>query len=326
NLKGLRVNIWEEIKHPISPFADIAAVFRLAKYFKDNKIDVVNTHSSKAGILGRLAARLAGVKKVVHTVHGFSFHEYQNPAAHLFFVMIESFFAGVTSKFVAVGKDVADYGIKKGVGTRDKYIVIRPGIDVNAFKHGISQAKKQKFLSKYGLDRDKFTVVMIGNCKKQKNPMGFAAVACLALEKIPDMQFIFAGDGPLKAKAEKYVAERGFSGKVKFIGWTDEPDVLIKSSDLFLLTSLWEGIPCALAQAAAAGLPIIASDIAGNREFMSAIGAKKFLYPALDYSAAAALIGGIYTGKMKYKASPNEIVAEFDSEKMTRQYAVLFKE
>jgi glycosyltransferase involved in cell wall biosynthesis len=173
--KGVRVNLWTEIRHPINVFFDVIAIFKLRAYFIKNKIDIVHTHSSKAGILGRMAAFTAGTKKVVHTIHGFPFHEYQNPFIHYVYVLIEKIFANITNKLVAVGRDVMEYGFSKGVGNRDKYVIIRPGIDVDLFKN--AKVDRRKYLKKYGLNPCLFTVGMVGNLKKQKNPHGFVKIA-----------------------------------------------------------------------------------------------------------------------------------------------------
>ena len=112
-LKGVKIILMPELKHPISLFDDMKAVSTLTKFFTDNKIDIVHTHSSKAGIIGRLAAKFAGVKNVIHTVHGFSFHEYQNPVIHAMYVVLEKLAAPWTNTLVAVGQDVIKYGLKK---------------------------------------------------------------------------------------------------------------------------------------------------------------------------------------------------------------------
>jgi glycosyltransferase involved in cell wall biosynthesis len=324
---GLQFHLWPDLIHPIHPVADAIALFKLYSYFKNNNIDIVHTHSSKAGILGRLAAWMAKVPMIIHTIHGFPFHEFQNPAAHYAYLLMEKMFAEITTKYIAVGKDVKVYGLKKGVGREEQYEIIRPGVDLKQFKIQNSKFKSERsaFLGKHGLKNDAFTVGMIGNCKKQKNPMAFADVARRVLKEKPDTQFIFAGDGPLKEYAQEYVKARKISDKVKFIGWTDEPEIFMKSIDLFLLTSLWEGIPCTLAQAAAAGKPIVASDIEGNREFMTETGAEKYLYkPKNTAEAAVKVVEVIKQGVKSYKSSPAKLLKEFNLKHMQKQHEDLY--
>jgi len=316
--KGVVVNLWDEIAHPISPLLDSIAVFKLARYFKRNNMEIVNTHSSKAGILGRKAAMLAGVKRVYHTVHGFPFHEYQNPTAHFFYVMIEKIFAKITTKLIAVGRDTAEYGIKKGVGDAGMYEIIRAGIETAAFKG--KKPKDRAFLKKHGLDPRKFTAGMIGNLKKQKNPDGFIAAAKAALKAEPDMQFVFAG-GSAAGAQEGYES----SEKIKFIGWTGEPGRFMRAIDIFFLPSLWEGLPCTLVQALCAGKPCVASDIGGNREILELAGDKRLLYNPKSPEDAAALIAGIKRGKIKPAKIKSAALKEFDEDYMVREYERVFK-
>ncbi len=326
NLK-LTVNLWEELVHPISPILDFLAVIKLISYFEKNKIDIVHTHSSKAGLLGRVAAHYADVPKIVHTVHGFPFHEYQNPIMHFIYVMLEKIAAKITTKLVSVGNDVTGYGLKKSVGTAEQYVMIRAAVDLKAFggrrsEFGVKGKGRAKFLGQYGLAPDKFTVGMIGNLKKQKNPSGFIKVAAEAIKLDPDLQFIFAGGGDGMEDLVEMTRHYDIHDKVKFIGWVEKPEIFMASIDLFLLTSLWEGLPCTLAQAFAAGKPVVASDIGGNREFVEKFSAG-WLYPPFDYKTAAREIFEAKRKMIKYEPRKKGF-DEFELKDMLKKYERLF--
>jgi glycosyltransferase involved in cell wall biosynthesis len=323
-IKDLKLAFLDELIHPVDLFFDVIAYLRLISYFEKNRIDIVHTHSSKAGLLGRLAAATAGNKpKIVHTVHGFPFHEYQNPAARLVYVLLERFAGLFTDKLIAVGSDVAAYGLKNGVGTQEKYKTIRAGIDLRKFKAGAAEKKAGRALiEKYGLKAGRFTVVMIGNLKKQKNPMAFAAIAEKACKKEDDIQFVFAGDGPMMENVRDFLVKRGVSGRVKFIGWSNEPEKLLAAADLYLLTSLWEGLACTLVQAAAEGKPVIASDIDGNREFINLTGCGE-LYAASDTESAAGKILAVKTGKLKFR-NKKAALKQFDLKYMLKEHGLLY--
>lgn len=313
--RGPRVELWDEIVHPIRPGMDLAAYRKLKQYFIENKIDVVNTHSSKAGLLGRLAARAAGVKKIIHTVHGFPFHKYQNPLMHWGYVLLERFAAAFTYKLAAVGNDVKEYGLKKGVGKSGQYEVIRAGVELKKFMK--QKTKDRSFIRAQGLDPKLFTVGMIGNLKKQKNHKEFIEIAKAVTAKSGKIQFIFAGGYASGGRS----VETG-SDRIKFIGWTDEPEAFMEGIDCFLLTSLWEGLPCTLAQAAAAGRYIIATDIFGNREFVKQAGG--FLYKQGNTAQAAQRI--IQLANKPVKAKPDAgFLREFDSVLMVKNYEKLFR-
>jgi|DewCreStandDraft_4_1066084.scaffolds.fasta_scaffold03495_9 glycosyltransferase involved in cell wall biosynthesis len=318
--KDVVVNLFNEIVHPINLFYDTIAIFKLRDYFIKNKIDIVHTHSSKAGIIGRKAAYLAGVRKIIHTVHGFPFHKYQNFFVHFIYVIIEKIFAFITDKLIAVGYDVMKYGLSKGVGNKEKYIVIRPGIEINLFKK--QKVNKKEYLKKYDLNPKVFTIGMIGNCKKQKNPAGFIEIAKKVLNEITDVQFVFVGGGKDLIKYQKIIKNQNLSNKIKFIGWIDEPEKFLKSIDLFLLTSLWEGLPCTLVQAVCAGKLCVATDIDGNREFMQKIGLQDYLFPPFDYDKAKEII--IEIKNKRQKKPKTSILYEYDLKYTLNKYVEIY--
>lgn len=320
-IAGINLVFMDELIHPIHLILDFAAYIKLVSYFKKNNIEIVHTHSSKAGLLGRLAAATADNKPVIfHTVHGFPFHEYQNKAAHLMYVMLERFAGIFTKKFIAVGADVTEYGIKNRVGTREKYAVIRAAVDVGLFKN--ARADRKKYLEGLGLNPRVFTIGMIGNLKKQKNPMGFIKTAALALKKNGNLQFVFAGGGPLRENAVELIDKYKIGDRVKLLGWINEPEKFLKCIDVFLLTSLWEGLPCTLVQAAAAGVRVIAGNISGNAEFVNLTGAGE-LYPPLDYAAAAEAVLRASNGKPGKKIRAFAL-KEFDVKYMVKEHEKLY--
>jgi len=318
---GVTYQLLKEIKHPISLIDDTKALFELKKYFENNKIDVVHTHSSKAGILGRKAAWLAGVKKIVHTIHGFSFHEHQNFLMHGIYRFLEISMAAITDDLIAVGEDVVDYGIKMGVGRAGKYTVIRAGVELKKFKKAAANARAA--VKKYGIKPGQYTVGMIGNLKKQKNPLAFVEVAKRVVEKYPKARFIFAGDGPLRKKAEELISRYGLSNNVELLGWVEKPEEFMAACNLFLLTSLWEGLPCTLAQAAAAGKICVATDIYGNREIIKGLG-EGYLFKPSDYDSAAAYIIEEMSKKSRYKPQSAKYLSQFDADLMVKQHEKLY--
>ncbi|MBN2754572.1 MAG: glycosyltransferase family 4 protein [Candidatus Goldbacteria bacterium] len=318
---GVTYQLWKEIKHPISPFDDAKAVFKLMRYFKDNKIDIVHTHSSKAGILGRKAAWLAGVKKIVHTIHGFSFHEYQNFLMRSIYRFLEISMALITDDLIAVGEDVVDYGIKMGVGKAGKYTVIRAGVELEKFKKTAALGKV--FKKKYGIKTGQYVVGMIGNLKKQKNPLAFIEIAKRVIEKNPKVIFKFAGDGPLRQKAEELISRYELNNNVELSGWVEKPEEFMAACDLFILTSLWEGLPCTLAQAAAAGKICVASDVYGNREIIKGLGAG-YLFKPSDYDSAAAYIIEEMSKKSGYKPRSAQYLSQFNADLMVKQHEKLY--
>ncbi|MFP4465612.1 MAG: glycosyltransferase [Candidatus Goldiibacteriota bacterium] len=320
-IEGISFVLMEDLKHPVSPVYDFKAMIKLKNYFMKNQIDVVHTHSSKAGFIGRIAAKKAKVKKIIHTVHGFPFHEFQNPVLHYCYVLAERYAAGFTHVLAAVGRDVKEYGLLNKTGKEGQYEIIRAGIDIKKTEEAGSD--RRNFLLQHGLEPGVFTVGMIGNFKKQKNPLEFAEIAEEAISKNSGIQFIFAGDGPLREKTEKKLKEYGIASKVKITGWIDNPEEMIKSLDVFLLTSRWEGLPCTLAQAAAARVPCIASDIRGNREIIRELNMGELYKPGDIKAAAAAIVLFKNMGRKpaeEYSEKAKDFLKEFDISHMVKQY------
>jgi len=323
-IKDISLVFMKELKHPIRPLSDLRALSLLKKYFRKNKIDIVHTHSSKAGFLGRMAAKAAKVPVVIHTVHGFSFHEYQNPVIHALYVFLERMAAKITGTLVAVGDDVVKYGLKKGVGKKEQYAVIRAGVDVELFRK--TRPNRKEYFEKAGLDPSKFTVGMVGNLKKQKNPLAFVEIAKLVIDVDSDVQFVFAGDGPLRDKTNALIKKYGIGDKVKLAGWVDDREKFVKNIDVFLLTSLWEGLPCTLAEAAAASRPCVATDIGGNRELLNGLETGA-LYGPFDYKEAAEkiiLFKNMERPEEKYTEESYKMLKEFDLKYMLIKHEELY--
>ena len=325
-IKGVKKVFLKEMKRPVSPLNDIRAFFKLKKYFTENKIDIVHTHSSKAGFLGRLAASAAGVPYIIHTIHGFSFHEYQNPFIHTLYVWLEKFAAAKTNRLVAVGEDVKEYGLKKGVGSPSGYSVIRAGVNLSLFAR--AKPDRKALAKKIGLTQRDYVVGMLGNFKKQKNPFEFLEIAKETIKAGPEIKFVFGGGGSEKEKKlfNKKIAELNLEKNVTAAGWVKEPEKFMKTIDVFLLTSLWEGLPCTLVQAAAAGTPCIATDITGNRELLKKLGTGS-LYTPGNYREAAEktlLFKNMKRPEEKYGPKTRGILREFDLKYMLKKHEELY--
>jgi len=133
SIPDAKIQLVPWFKHPIRPWADMRAVFRLRDYFRSARIDVVHTHSSKAGILGRFAAHLAGVPAIVHTVHGWSFNPTQTWLRRRVYGSLERVVATMTDRMLVVAEGHIDAGVREGIGRRRQYSVLRSGIDIEQF-------------------------------------------------------------------------------------------------------------------------------------------------------------------------------------------------
>jgi len=247
----------------VRPLKDLSAFVSLVRLFRRERPQVVHTHSSKAGILGRWAARLAGVPFIFHTAHGFGFHDFQRPAVKRFYVWLERVTSKITTRLVVVSLANAEKGEKHGVLKRGDWILCRDAISVREFLQAEPRRRK---LKEWNIPEDRLVVGMIACLKPQKSPVDFVDVAAQVLQKNEKAHFVLAGDGELRPDVENRIKELGIEDRFTLLGWqTDMPEVY-RNLDIVVLTSLWEGLPCVFSEAMAGKLPIVATNVDGARE------------------------------------------------------------
>ena len=242
------------VRH-IHPGLDLLALLQLIAFFAAEKPDIVHTHSSKAGVLGRLAAAAAGVPRVVHTYHGFGFNDYQPRWLKSLYVLAERACCALSDGLIFVSKANQDYARRHRLGRPERYRLIRSGVDLAQFPASVFDPLKKK--ASLGLGMHKPLVSSIGNLKPQKNPGDFVAMAQKVEAEAPDCSFLFVGDGPMRQKLEYQLIAFGLANRFSLPGWRRDAAELLAVSDVFVLTSLWEGLPRALVEAMKTGLACV---------------------------------------------------------------------
>lgn len=251
------------LERKINPFKDILALIEIYRFIKKNKIQIVHTHSSKAGILGRIAAKLSKVKIIIHTVHGWSFHNYQQKIAYYLYLFLERICARISSKIIVVSQWDKEKGLKNLIGRPEQYVLIRYGINSQEF---CNQEKRNEISKSLGLSGTDFIVGTVACFKPQKSPLDFIKLAARVKRDFPDIKFVMVGDGALRKQICAEIKKLNLNGEVILAGWRKDVSLILSCMDIFVLTSLWEGLPIAVLEAMAAGVPIIATDTGGIRE------------------------------------------------------------
>ena len=313
----------------VRPLSDISAWRALKAIFREEKGRaagaplVVHTHSSKAGILGRAAARAAGADAIVHSIHGFGFHEGQAAPVRALYVGLERRAARCTDAFVAVSGENVRTGVAERIFTADRCRVIRSGFDTDRFLGG-SRETGRRIL---GVPEGVPVVGTVAAFKPQKAPLDFVAVARRVAGGIPGVHFAMVGDGELRGAAEQAAAAASLSGRFRFTGWREEIPDLLKAFDVFLLTSLWEGLPRVVPQALLAGVPVVATSADGTREIVDD-GVDGFLARPGDVPALAARVADLLSGKAVVDpfAKRDRLLREFDRREMVRAQERLYSE
>lgn len=308
----------------ISPVHDFLALLELARLLLAERPAVLHTHSSKAGILGRLAAALAGVPVVVHTYHGFGFHDRQPAPVKALYLFLERVCAGVTDALVFVSKSNVAYAAAHGLVRPEDAVLIRSGVALAGLPAKVDAAKLKMSA---GVGMHKQVVLSIGNLKPQKNAADFVAAAAAVLKEVPEARFVFLGDGPERKKLEARAFALGLEGKVLFLGWRRDAAQWLAAADLFVMTSLWEGLPRALVEAMKSGLPAVCYATDGVTDLLED-GVNGFLIEPGDHAALAAKTAALLKDDAARKklgaAAAAAVGPEFDIDGMVRVQEALY--
>jgi glycosyltransferase involved in cell wall biosynthesis len=179
---------------------------------------------------------------------------------------------------------VKDQGLLNRIGRPEQYALVRAAVDLKAWR---AQARDQKAIQRVlRLPLGSLLVGCIANCKPQKNPLDFVRVAARVIARVPRARFVYLGDGPLKEKAKETAFFLGLKAQVHFPGWQEKASLLSAGFDVFLLTSLWEGLPCVFPQVLSQGVPVVATGVDGAPEIIKE-GFNGFLCQPRDVDALA---------------------------------------
>ncbi|MFA5177203.1 MAG: glycosyltransferase family 4 protein [Candidatus Omnitrophota bacterium] len=289
SIPQLEVQRCRFLRRPVHPFHDLAALIKLYSFIQKNNIEIVHTHSSKAGFLGRLAAWLARVKVIIHTVHGWSFHDHQPFWLKKLYIALERFSASFTDKLVVVSDYDRAKGLKNRIGAQSKYCLTRYGVDYAAFSVNDSSARRE-----LGLNDNDLVVGMIACFKPQKCPQDFIKLASLVKQSVSRVKFLLVGDGILRKKIERLITSAHLEKDVILTGWRRDIHKVLSALDVFVLTSLWEGLPVTVLEAMAAQRAVIATDTGGIREAVND-GKTGFLIQPHDLAGLAQKLTSLLT-------------------------------
>ncbi len=262
---GLRVAECPDLVREISPLHDLKAYFFMKRFFREGGFDVVHTHSTKAGILGRIAACRAHVPLVVHTVHGLAFHAYQSRLKNLIYAACERIAARCSGRIYAVAQAMVDQCLAVHAGKPEQYRVVYSGMELEPFL----ESKPDPVLrEKLGIPEHAKVAATLARLFPEKGYEDFIPSALELAKTVPDLYFLLIGDGILTESIRKQVADAGFAKRFIFAGLVapDEVHRYLALSDLLVHLSLHEGLPRAAVQSLACGKPVVAYPLDGTPE------------------------------------------------------------
>ena len=264
-LDGVRVVQVPHLCREISPARDLCAFWFLYRLMRREGFAIVHCHSSKAGILGRLAARLAGVRGILFTVHGWGLGDHHSRIKQSFFVLAEKVAGRCSDRVVCVSR--ADYqkALDEKLVPPDRLAVIHNGLPRPA-------PQPPALREELGLSEKALMVGTVCRLRPPKDPLFFLEVARALLYSgkwAGNLYFVLIGDGPLMAPCREYVQRHGLSRAVFFLGNREDAPALVAGLDVFVLFSLWEGLPLTVIEAMQAGKPVVAPAVGGVGELVT---------------------------------------------------------
>jgi glycosyltransferase involved in cell wall biosynthesis len=289
--QGLGLVDLDVIRREIRPLWDLGGLIRLRNFLRRANYRIVHTHTSKGGFVGRLAARLASVPVVVHTAHGFAFHEASPRSTRLFYSTLERMASQWCDRIVCVSEFHHRWALELGMCHPSRILAIPNGIGDIASQTRIPASETRRLL---GAQPSDLLILSTSRLAGDKGLEYLIEAAAMIRPGARAVKVAIAGDGPVRARLEDQAQRLGVTDRVMFLGFRHDIGDLLAACDLVVIPSLREGLSMALLEAMAAGKPIIASSIGSHRELAAQAEMARLVPPANSralYEAIQKLLG-----------------------------------
>jgi len=324
---GVRYIHIRELVRNINALKDLVAFFKIFRFLGKNKFDIVHTHTSKAGLLGRLAARLARTRVILHTPHGHVFFDYFGSLKTRLFIYLEKRASRITDRIISLtDREKQDY-ITYKIADEDKLVTIFSGIELERFQQ-LSDTQKNNLKRELGIPWNSLVIGSLGRLVHVKGLEYLIEASKHIHSRHPNTSFVFTGDGPLKKRLITKAQKLGLAKNTFFIGWQENVSQILSIYDIFVLPSLNEGMGRVLAEAMALEKPIVASDIGGIPDLV-VHGKNGFLVPPKNPVKLAEYIQILIEDQVKREdmgKAGKEMAAGFRHEIMVRKITDLYNE
>lgn len=321
---GVRISTVPDLVRDIRPVKDWRAFWALLNIFRRERPHIVHTHTSKAGFLGRWAARLSKVPLIVHTPHGHVFWGYFNRPTSLFYALLERWTARITDRIVVLTEQEKKDHLSFCIAPEDKFEVVHSGVGLDNFRSVCRDpAQTRKDL---GIPSCAAVIGTVGRLTPIKGHRFLIEAARGVLAEHPDTVFLLVGDGE-SAEALRSLATRlGVSGNIRFLGWRPDVAEIISAVDIFVFPSLNEGMGRAVVEAMALGKPVVASRVGGIVDIVRD-GENGLMVPPADSDELAAAIKSLLSDPAERERLGQEGKRQallYDAERMVQRIEVLY--
>ena len=324
--KGVRVFALPSLVRRLSFKNDLLAFINIYRLIKRIRPHIVHTHTSKAGLLGRLASFLARVPIIIHTPHGHVFHSYYGPVMTKVFVFAEKILSFMTDKITALTNRERDEHLEEGIASIEKYVVIHSGVMLDRLMNMSVDAGAVR--GKFGIAQDSNVIGVVGRLVPIKGHKYLVSAAKRIIKEFRNTVFVFVGDGYLSSRLERQAESVGVRKNIIFTGWRKDAVEILDLFDILVLPSLNEGMGKVLVEGMALGKPIIASNVGGIIDLVRN-GENGILVPPGDSDALGEAILQLLKDKnLSEKLGKNGkamVYPEFDASVMVKQIDDLYE-
>lgn len=258
------------LKGKLNFLYDPIVLIKLINLFKKNHYDIVHTHLTKIGILGKIASRISGVPIVIHGLHGSAFQAFNSKLLNWALIFFERTTSKYTDAYISVSRILSEKYIKEGIGKRENHFTVYSGMNLDKFYYSRKKINRRKKLADLGISSDCFIIGNVATLEPRKGHKFLIDAFKKVIEKHKNksIKLIIVSDGYERENLVNYVDKLNLKGKVIFTGYREDIEELMAIMDVFLLSSLREGLPRVLVQAAAVGIPLIAFNVDGVPEII----------------------------------------------------------
>jgi glycosyltransferase involved in cell wall biosynthesis len=324
---GLELVIIPELARPIRPWNDLRALRAIVRLLRERACDILHTHTSKAGALGRLATLFRRPAAVLHQPHGHLFYGYYGALGSRCIVLAERALARLADAQIALTRRGAEEHLRRGIGRPEAFHVVRSGVDLRPWRRRPAR-DRNACRAALGVGADRFVVGTLCRLERIKGAGDLLEAFVHLAPRRPGVDLVIAGDGPLRHRLRERTAEAGLSPRVRIDGHWRSPRRVLPALDLFVLASRNEGMGRALVEAMASGLAIVATDVGGVGEVLEE-GRCGILVPPGDPEALAAAIdqvAGDPALRAALGAAARTRAVAFGAGRMGRQVIRLYRE
>ncbi len=323
---GPRAVLVGSLRRPINPLCDILAFFAILRFLKNGRFDIVHTHTSKAGFLGRIAARLCGVPRVIHSPHGHVFYGYFGALGSKLVVAAERFASFFCDKIhVLTGLEKEDM-LASRIAPAAKIVVIYCGIETELFIKAPEKARELRRC--LAVPEDALVAGYVGRLEPVKGPKYFIRAAARVHKLMPNVRFLVAGAGVLRARLEREARRLKVGDCVHFLGWQEDTAAVYSVLDVLVLPSLNEAVGRTILEAQSIGVAVVAARVGGVPEIIQDR-QTGLLVPARDPKAIAqAMISLLADPSLRAamsEAGQRRVKDSFTDARMVEEFSNLYQ-